>query len=66
MKLDVLEGGVYPVAVSFKQYGEFMNSPQWQEQHLLSQGAALLKERRVFVAQANFSGSSLILHLWEK
>ena len=56
MKLDVLEGGVHPIAVSFQQFGELMNSPEWQEQHLLSQGVALLKERRVSRGPSQFFG----------
>jgi len=45
IKLDVLDGGVYPVATSFQQFSELMNSSEWQEHHLLSQGVALLKEK---------------------
>lgn len=56
MKLDVLEGGVHPVAHSFQQFGEFMNSPEWQEQNLLSQGVALLIERGISRGRDQFFG----------
>lgn len=56
MKLDVLEGGLYPVAASFQQFSELMNSPDWQEQQLLSQGVALLKEKGISRAPAQFFG----------
>jgi len=56
MKLDVLEGGIHLIAPSFHQFGELMNSPEWQEQHLLSQGVALLKERRVSRSPSQFYG----------
>ena len=46
-KIDVLEGGVHSVAESFQQFTGMMNSREWQEQNLLSQGVALLKERGV-------------------
>ena len=56
MKLDVLEGGVHLIAASFQQFGELMNSPKWQEQHLLSQGVALLKEKGVPRGPSQFFG----------
>jgi hypothetical protein len=56
MKLDVLEGGVNPVAASFQQFGELMNSPEWQEMHLLSQGVVLLKEKGVSRGLGQFFG----------
>lgn len=46
-KIDVLKGGVHSVAESFQQFTSMMNSREWQEQNLLSQGVALLKERGV-------------------
>lgn len=55
-KLDVLEGGVHHVANNFQQFSEFMNTPEWQEQHLLSQGVALLKEKGVHRAPGQFFG----------
>lgn len=56
MKLDVLEGGVHPIATSRQQFGELMNSPDWQEQQLLSQGVAMLKEKGVSRAPSQFFG----------
>ncbi|MBQ5946229.1 hypothetical protein [Massilia sp. ST3] len=56
MKLDVLEGGLYPVAANFQQFNELMNSLDWQEQQLLSQGVALLKEKGISRAPAQFFG----------
>jgi hypothetical protein len=44
-RLDVLEGGVSPVASTFEEFAELMNSPPWQGEALLSQGVALLLER---------------------
>lgn len=46
-KLDVLEGGVHTAAESFQQFTSLMNLQEWQEQNLLTQGVALLKERGV-------------------
>lgn len=56
IKLDVLEGGVHLVAPSFQRFGDLMNSPEWQEQHLLSQGIALLKEKGLSRNQGQFFG----------
>lgn len=56
MKLDVLEGGVHPVAASFQRFGELMNSREWQEQHLLSQGVALLKQKGISRGPSQFFG----------
>jgi hypothetical protein len=47
---------VYPIAASIQQFGELMNSPKWQEQHLLSQGVALLKEKGVTRGPSQFFG----------
>ena len=44
-RLDVLEGGVNHVAATVEAFKELMNTPSWQEQHLLSQGIALLLAR---------------------
>ncbi len=44
-RLDVLEGGVHPVANSYSQFQEFMNRHEWQEDNLLTEGVALLLER---------------------
>lgn len=55
-KLDVLEGGLHCIANSFQEFSEFMNSPEWQEQHLLSQGVALLKEKGLSRAPGQFFG----------
>lgn len=55
-KLDVLEGGVHRVAESFQHFTGMMNSLEWQEQNLLSQGVALLKERGVLRGPSQFYG----------
>jgi hypothetical protein len=44
-RLDVLEGGTRLVAASHKEFGAFMNSQEWQESNLLTEGVALLLER---------------------
>ena len=54
IKLDVLEGEVHPVANSIQEFSEFMNTLEWQELHLLSQGVALLKERAISRASGQF------------
>ena len=46
-KLDVLEGGVHPVAKDTEEFAALMNSSEWQRLNLLSEGVALLKERGV-------------------
>jgi hypothetical protein len=56
IKLDVLEGGVHLVAPSSQHFADLMNSPEWQEQHLLSQGIALLKEKGLSRDQGQFFG----------
>lgn len=56
MKLDVLEGGLHAVATTFQQFADLMNSPDWQEQQLLSQGVALLKEKGISRGPAQFFG----------
>ncbi|QYG08913.1 DUF1851 domain-containing protein [Janthinobacterium sp. PAMC25594] len=55
-KLDVLKGGMHLIAISFQQFAEVMNSPEWQEEHLLSQSVALLKEKGVSRAPSQFFG----------
>ena len=55
-KLDVLEGGVQRVASSRQEFAALMNDQPWQEQHLLSQGVALLKERGISRAAGQFFG----------
>jgi hypothetical protein len=56
MKLDVLKGGVHPIAPNFQKFEELMNCPEWQEQHLLSPGVALLKENGVSRGLSQFFG----------
>ncbi|WP_369644357.1 hypothetical protein [Variovorax sp. V118] len=55
-KLDVLEGGVHHVAANRPEFATLMNSQPWQEQHLLSNGVALLKERGVSRSVGQFFG----------
>ncbi|NHZ38519.1 hypothetical protein [Massilia rubra] len=56
VKLDVLEGGVHFIANSFQQFSEVMNTIEWQEHHLLSDGVALLKEKGMSRASSEFFG----------
>ena len=44
-RLDVLEGGVQTVADSFEAFQALMNSPEWQEDNLMTSGIALLHDR---------------------
>ncbi|WP_287019226.1 hypothetical protein [Herbaspirillum sp.] len=55
-KLDVLEGGVGHIADSIEQFSELMNSKQWQEYHLLSEGVALLKQKGLERSPVQFFG----------
>ncbi len=55
-KLDVLEGGVHKVAANQAEFAALMNTPSWQEQSLLSNGVALLKERGVSRSSGQFFG----------
>lgn len=55
-KVDVLEGGLHLVANSFRDFAALMNSRQWQERHLLTEGVALLKEKGVVRAAGQFFG----------
>lgn len=43
--LDVLEGGTHLVAASQEDFATLMNSREWQESNLLTEGVALLLER---------------------
>jgi len=55
-KIDVLEGGLHRVANSFSEFAGLMNSQQWQEQNLLTEGIALLKEKGVTRGVGQFYG----------
>ena len=55
-KLDVLDGGVHVIADSIQKFSEFMNSREWQEHHLLSEGVALLVEKGFSRAPGEFYG----------
>ena len=44
-RLDVLEGGTHFVAASHEEFAALMNSQEWQESILLTEGIALLLER---------------------
>lgn len=55
-KLDVLEGGLHLIAPSYQKFSELMNSAEWQEEHLLSQGVALIKEKMISRAPNQFFG----------
>lgn len=46
-RLDVLEGGVGQVAATFNEFSTYMNTPNWQQDNLLTNGVALLVERGV-------------------
>jgi hypothetical protein len=56
VKLDVLEGGVHPVAATFTEFAALMNSVEWQRLNLLSEGVALLKDKGVSRASGQFFG----------
>jgi hypothetical protein len=55
-RLDVLEGGVGQVAATFDQFSKCMNTPEWQQKNLLTDGVALLMERGVSRGNAQFYG----------
>lgn len=55
-RLDVLEGGVHPVASSADEFKSLMNSAAWQEQNLLTQGVALLLEKGLVRGPGQFWG----------
>lgn len=55
-RLDVLEGGVHPVANSFDDFSSLMNLRDWQESSLLTQGVALLSEREIVRGPGQFYG----------
>ncbi|WP_139140346.1 hypothetical protein [Variovorax boronicumulans] len=55
-KLDVLEGGVQLIAPTREEFATLMNAQHWQEQHLLSNGVALLKDRGVLRSAGQFFG----------
>lgn len=44
-RIDVLEGGVVPVAASFDEFTRLMNAPDWAHDALLIDGVALLHDR---------------------
>ncbi|NHZ96417.1 hypothetical protein [Massilia sp. CCM 8734] len=56
VRLDVLEGGLHPVATDLRQFGELMNTLEWQEQNLLSRGIALLNEKGICRGPGQFFG----------
>ena len=55
-RLDVLEGGIHPVAETFDDFTRCMNSSEWQEGKLLTSGVALLVERGVRRGAGQFYG----------
>lgn len=46
-RIDVLEGGVVPVARSFDEFTRLMNTPDWSRDALLVDGVALLHDRGI-------------------
>lgn len=46
-RLSVLDGSVEKIADSFDEFGRLMNSREWQELCLLTEGVALLIERGI-------------------
>lgn len=56
VKLDMLDGGVHFVADDFQRFSELMNSREWQQENLLSEGVALLKEKEVLRGIGQFYG----------
>jgi len=55
-RLNVLDGEVEHVAASFEEFSRLMNSREWQEESLLTEGVALLIERGVRRAPGQFYG----------
>ena len=55
-RLDVLEGCVHTVADNFAEFQRMINSPKWQEEHLLTSGIALLLERGMQRGAGQFYG----------
>jgi hypothetical protein len=53
-RLDVLEGGVHPVASTFDEFSRLMNSREWQEANLLTRGIALLMDRGLVRGDGQF------------
>ena len=56
VKLDMLDGDVHFVADDFQRFSELMNSREWQREHLLSEGVALLKDKGVLRGKGQFYG----------
>jgi hypothetical protein len=51
-----LAGGVHLVADTFGDFSRLMNTREWQEQHLLTQGVALLVGRGISRGAGQFYG----------
>lgn len=50
-RIDVLEGGVVPIAGSRQEFTCLMNTPEWARDALLIEGVALLHSRGVIPAR---------------
>ena len=55
-RLDVLEGGTHFIAASREDFHALMNSQEWQESNLLTEGVALLLERGLARGSGQFFG----------
>ncbi|BBB59785.1 hypothetical protein UNDKW_1512 [Undibacterium sp. KW1] len=54
--LDVLEGGIHTIAPNMNDFRAMMNSPEWQEVNLLTEGICLLKEKGIERGADQFYG----------
>ncbi|WP_305258613.1 hypothetical protein [Undibacterium sp.] len=55
-RLDVLEGGIHTIAPDMNDFSAMMNSPEWQEVNLLTEGICLLKEKGIERGANQFYG----------
>ncbi|BBB65756.1 hypothetical protein UNDYM_1503 [Undibacterium sp. YM2] len=55
-RLDLLEGGTHIIASDIEEFQIMMNSPEWQETNLLTEGMCLLKEKGVERGANQFYG----------
>jgi hypothetical protein len=53
-RLDVLEGGTKEIADTHEAFAALMNTRSWRDEHLLTEGVALLIERGVKRGRAQF------------
>ncbi|MGO2111769.1 MAG: T6SS immunity protein Tdi1 domain-containing protein [Pseudoclavibacter sp.] len=51
LRIDVLEGGVVPVADDREHFDRLMNTPEWARDALLVEGVALMHQRGIVPAE---------------